>query len=80
MTCLLSRSNLLKLKASSGMKISLPVPVSRNFQLTGHINFLKVLASGHNATDKTPMYEMPLIYVFGVGGLGFWVWGEHFWY
>ena len=23
--------------------------------------------SGLNATDKMPMYEMPLIYVFGVG-------------
>ena len=27
--------------------------------------------SGLNATDKTPMYEMPLIYVFGGWGLEF---------
>mgnify|MGYP001793156869 CR=1 FL=1 len=33
------------------------------------------VVSGHNATDKTPMYEMLLIFVFGV--LGFEV-GEHF--
>ena len=33
-----------------------------------------------NATDKTPMYEMPLIFVFGVWGLGLWGWGEHFLY
>ena len=26
---------------------------------------------GLYATDKTPMYEMPLIYVFGGWGLGF---------
>ena len=26
------------------------------------------LVSGHNATDKTPMYEMPLIFVFGGSG------------
>ena len=26
--------------------------------------------SGLYATDKTPMYEMPLIYVFGLGVLG----------
>ena len=26
--------------------------------------------SAHNATDKMPMYEMPLIFVFGVLGLG----------
>ena len=26
--------------------------------------------NGLNATDKTPMYEMPQIYVFGVLGLG----------
>ena len=37
-------------------------------------------ASGLNATDKTPMYEMPLTFVFGVWGLGFWGWGEHFLY
>ena len=36
--------------------------------------------SGLNATDKMPMHEMPLIYVFGVWGLGFWGWGEHFRY
>ena len=36
--------------------------------------------SGHNATDKTPMNEMPLIFVFGFWGLGFWGWGEHFLY
>ena len=29
--------------------------------------------SGLNARDKMPMYEMPLIYVFGV-----WSWGEYF--
>ena len=28
----------------------------------------KCVVSGHNATDKTPMYEMPLIFVFGVWG------------
>ena len=28
------------------------------------------MVSGHNATDKTPMYEIPLIFVFGVLGLG----------
>ena len=28
------------------------------------------LVSGLNATDKAPIYEMPLIYVFGVLGLG----------
>ena len=33
---------------------------------------------GLYATDKTPMYEMPLIYVFGGWGLGFWGWGKHF--
>ena len=38
--------------------------------------FIKV--SGLNATDKTSMYEMPLIYVFGVLGLGLWGWGEDF--
>ena len=32
--------------------------------------------SGLNATDKTPMYEMPLVY--GFGGRGFGV--EHFLY
>ena len=26
--------------------------------------------SGLNATDSTPMYEMPMFYVFGVLGLG----------
>ena len=26
--------------------------------------------SGLNATDKTPMYEMPLNYVYGILGLG----------
>ena len=31
------------------------------------------VVSGLNATDKTPMYEMPLIYVFGVWGFGVWV-------
>ena len=29
------------------------------------------LVSGLDATGKTPMYEMPLIYVFGIWGLGF---------
>mgnify|MGYP001803636434 CR=1 FL=1 len=28
------------------------------------------VVSGHNATDKTPMYEMPLHLVFGVWVLG----------
>ena len=28
--------------------------------------------SGDNATDKTPMYEMPLIYVYGGWGFGVW--------
>ena len=28
------------------------------------------MVSGLNATDKVPMYEMPLIYVFGVWGVG----------
>ena len=28
--------------------------------------------SGQNALDKTLTHEMPLIYVFGVWGLGFW--------
>ena len=36
------------------------------------------MVSGQNATDKTPMYDMPLISMFGVWGraffvLGFWV-------
>ena len=34
--------------------------------------------SAHNATDKLPMYEMPLFFVFGVLGLGrafFFYWG-----
>ena len=39
-----------------------------------------VWVSGLNAMDKTTLYETPLIYVFGVGGLGFWGWGEHFLY
>ena len=26
--------------------------------------------SGHNATDETPMYDMPLIVVFGGWGFG----------
>ena len=30
-----------------------------------------------NATDKLPMYDMPLIYVFGFGGWGY---GVHFLY
>ena len=38
------------------------------------------LVSGLDATGKTPMYEMPLIYVFGIWGLGFWGWGEHLLY
>ena len=29
-------------------------------------------SNGHNATDETPRYEMPLIFVFGVLGFG-WV-------
>ena len=33
---------------------------------------LTISISGLNATDKTPMYEMPLIYVFG--GWGIWQW------
>ena len=33
--------------------------------------------SGHNATDKMPMYEMPLNFVFG--GWVLWL-GEHFLY
>ena len=42
------------------------------------LNFVclgKKKVSGHNATGKTPMYEKPLIFVFGVRGfvLGFWV-------
>ena len=28
------------------------------------------MVSGPNATDKTPMYEMPLNFVYGVRGLG----------
>ena len=36
------------------------------------------MVSGLNAMDKTPMYKMPLIYVFGVWGLGFWDWGSIF--
>ena len=36
------------------------------------------LVSGLNATDKTPMYEMPLTFVFEVWELAFWGWGEHF--
>ena len=28
------------------------------------------MVSGQNATDKTLVYEMPLIYVFGVRGFG----------
>ena len=35
------------------------------------------MVSGLNATDKTAMYEMPLIYVFGDWVLGL---GEHFLY
>ena len=34
--------------------------------------------SDHNATDKKPMYEMPLTFVFGVRGLGFWGWESIF--
>ena len=30
-----------------------------------------MLVSGHDATDKIPMYEMPMI--FGFGGWGYWV-------
>ena len=40
------------------------------------VHFSRV--SSLNAMDKTPMYEMPLIYVLGVWGLGFW--GEQFLY
>ena len=32
--------------------------------------YIKLPVSGHSATDKTPMYEMPLIYVFGGWGFG----------
>ena len=28
------------------------------------------MVSGQNATDKTPMYDMPLIFMFGVWGFG----------
>ena len=28
------------------------------------------MVSGHYGTDKTPMYEMPLIFVFGGWGFG----------
>ena len=28
--------------------------------------------SGLNATDKTPMYKMPIFYAFGVLGFRFW--------
>ena len=31
-----------------------------------------------NAMDKTPMYEMPLVFVCWLWGFGFW--GEHFWF
>ena len=31
--------------------------------------------SAHNATDKLPMYGMPLIFVFGVGESMFLYWG-----
>ena len=41
-----------------------------------HWRFVPV--SGQNATGKTPMNEMPLIYVFGVLGLGCLGWGENF--
>ena len=37
-----------------------------------------VMVSGHNATDKMPVYEMPLTFVFGVSGWGFESLGEHF--
>ena len=37
-----------------------------------------MMVSGLNATEKVPMYEMPLTYVFG--GLGFSGWGEYFLY
>ena len=30
------------------------------------------MVSGLNAMDKTPMYKMSLIYVFGFWGLGSW--------
>ena len=36
---------------------------------------LQPMVSDHDATDKTPMYEMPLIFMFEVLGLG-----EHFLY
>ena len=39
--------------------------------------YIKLPVSGHSATDKTPMYEMPRIFVFGGGVLGL---GEHFLY
>ena len=38
---------------------------------------MQTVVSGHNATDKTPMYEMPLICV---SGFLFWGLGEHFLY
>ena len=40
-------------------------------------NYSLDLVSGLNAADKAPIYEMPLIYVFGVLGLGeqFFYWG-----
>ena len=38
------------------------------------------LVSDHNATVKMPMNDMPPIFVLGVWWLGFWGWGEHFYY
>ena len=32
--------------------------------------YIKLPVSGHSATDKTPMYEMPRIFVFGGWGFG----------
>ena len=45
-------------------------------QLLSVMLWLISLVYGHNATDKTPMYEMPLTFVFG--GWGFGVMGAFF--
>ena len=38
--------------------------------VNAYLSTVPILVSGLNATNKTPMFEMPLIYVFGVLGFG----------
>ena len=48
----------------------------QNKILVGYYKTAMILISGLNATDKKPMYKMPLTFVFGIWD--FWFWGENF--